>query len=168
MMFWTVQKPGKLICEAIFEGNSREYFPISRTEWQNKKRAEGRIKRLQGHMDDVEDELRQKFIEGRTVDIEELTNKPEFLPEPAPQIEKKTVTASPKYNGDRPVFNDDVAWAKWMLENPAKITSHDKENLSSMLKKPEVVMLFEAEDLSVPDLRTLAKEKGPVSHTNQA
>lgn len=162
------RKPGKLICEAIFEGNSREYFPISRTEWQNKKRAEGRIKRLQGHMDDVEDELRQKFIEGRTVDIEELTNKPEFLPEPAPQIEKKTVTASPKYNGDRPVFNDDVAWAKWMLENPAKITSHDKENLSSMLKKPEVVMLFEAEDLSVPDLRTLAKEKGPVSHTNQA
>lgn len=66
------------------------------------------------------------------------------------------------------MFNDDVAWAKWMLENPAKITSHDKENLSSMLKKPEVVMLFEAEDLSVPDLRTLAKEKGPVSHTNQA
>jgi transposase-like Mu len=149
-------KPGKLIAEAIFEGNSREYFPISQTEYQNKKRAEGRIKRLQSHIDDAEAEVKQRFIEGRTIDIEELTNKTEFLPQTLPQIEK-TAPVLITQNGERPVFNDDVVWAKWILDNPEKMTAHDKQNLSSMLKKPEVIMLFEAEDLSIQDLRMLSK-----------
>ncbi len=150
--------PGRLIAEAFFEGNSREYFAISKTEYLGKKRAEGRIKRLQGHIADAEDELRNKFIEHRQIDIEEFTNQPELAPEPVPEIEKEETVCLPKYCGERPVFGDDVSYARWLLSHPEEVTVADKDTLSVMLKKPEVVMLFDIEDVNVESLKAFTKK----------
>lgn len=149
--------PGRLISEAIFNGNSVEYFSISKSEFISRKRAEGRIKRLQNHIDDAKEELRNKFIEQRQTDIEEFTNQLELLP--APQPETKENKSNPlKYSGERPVFGDDVSYARWLLSNPEKITGEDRETLSAILKKPEVIMLFEIEDVNVAALKTFTKK----------
>ncbi|MFV0626130.1 MAG: Mu transposase C-terminal domain-containing protein [Alphaproteobacteria bacterium] len=141
-------KAGRLICEAIFEGNSREYFPISKIEFENQKRAEGRVRRLKGHMEDALDETRARFLDHQ-IDIEEITT-----PKEVEKQEKPLLAES----DERPFFADDVSWAKWLLSHPDKITDGDVESLIAALKSPEMTMLFEAEDISLSNLKELIKK----------
>lgn len=150
--------PGRLIAEAIFEGNSVNYFPTSKIEYLRQKRVDNRVKRLQSHIADAEEERQNKFIEYRQSDIEEFTNQPELAPETKPEISKEDKIYLPKFTGDRPVFCNDVDWAKWLLSNPTNISDEDKISLTKILKKPEVLMLFEVEDVNVEELKTLTKK----------
>lgn len=150
--------PGRLIAEAIFESNSVDYFPVSQLEYLSKKRAEGRIKRLQGHIDEAEDELRNRFIEQRQTDIEEFTNQPELTTDNKDEIKEVVKPVLPKFSGDRPIFGDDVTYARWLLTNPDKSTIEDQKAISLMLKKPEVIMLFELENVNVDELKTFTKK----------
>lgn len=54
---WVRDLDGRFICEAGFEANSTDYFPMPRVEQAREKRAKGREKRLQVHMDEVQAEL---------------------------------------------------------------------------------------------------------------
>lgn len=157
---------GKFIGEALFNGNKVGYFPISEMEALSKKRAEGRIKRLQGHINDAEEEITNKFLEYRQTDVEEFTNKKELTEAVKPQITKtETLKSLPNLSGDRPVFSNDIVWAKWLLENPEKVSQEDKSSLASMLKKPECIMLFELEDVSIQELKMLTKNKDLTADT---
>lgn len=161
---------GRLIAEAIFNANARGYFPESKMEALSRKRVENRIKRLESHKDDAEDELKNRFLEFHQMDIEEYTTLPKAETKEIPQFssEPKKEISSPKQIGERPVFSGDVEWAQWILDHPDEITQQDKEILSTMLKKPEVVMLFEVEDVNVNALLALIKEKGLTTAIGQA
>lgn len=148
-------RAGRLICEAIFEGNSVDYFPISKMQLQARKRTEGRIKRLQSHVDDAAAELKGTYIEYRQTDIEDIASKPIIIHE----MGEKTIRPDNKKTIDnRPVFESDTQFAKWLLNNKEKITIQDTDSLSAMLKRPETRMLFEMEDLSLLDLKELTKK----------
>ncbi|WP_319778415.1 Mu transposase C-terminal domain-containing protein [Maridesulfovibrio sp.] len=54
---WVRDLDGRFICEAGFEANSADYFPMPVVEQAREKRAQGRKKRLQVHMDEVDAEL---------------------------------------------------------------------------------------------------------------
>lgn len=142
---------GKFICEAQFGGNKKEYFPISRAKFSEMKRAEGRVKRLEGHIADAKDELQGNFIEYQT-DIEEFTQ-PLVIKDSVKALINKNLSST-----GRPCFTNDVDWAKWMLANQDEITNQDRENLSLALKKPEVKMLFEAEDVNLLELKEITKK----------
>lgn len=54
---WVRDLDGRFICEAGFEANSADYFPMPVVEQAREKRAQGRKKRLQVHVDEVDAEL---------------------------------------------------------------------------------------------------------------
>lgn len=54
---------GRRICEAGWDANKRDYFPVSFVEEARKKRAEGRLKRIEDHADEARAELGPPLIE---------------------------------------------------------------------------------------------------------
>ena len=70
---WIYDADGRFICTAEFMANARAYFPTSVVEKARDKRAEGRIKRHQDHIEEIEAERRGgRFLEQAKKD--ELTD----------------------------------------------------------------------------------------------
>lgn len=66
-------EPGRLICVARFGGNKRDYIPRTFQRAAEEKRAQGRLKRLEKHVDEARSELRPAALlehrPGRVVEL---------------------------------------------------------------------------------------------------
>ena len=148
------KKLGRKICTAPLCGTV-SYFPQSAFEHRDLKRLTGKIKRLQKHVDDANDEYKNRLIEAPIQsDLEEFTSVSEA---PKPTIEQKPVQITKVSPTGRPVFSDDVSMISWLLGHPEELTGNDKSYLNNLIQKPEYITLLDAEDISVDQVKTLIK-----------
>lgn len=151
---YSENKLGKQICVASF-CHAVDYFPQTAFEHRDLKRLNGKIKRLQKHVDDAKDEYNHCFIEAPVqTDLEEfipVIETPKSLTE---QIAAPTIKLLPN---ERPVFSDDVSMINWLLSHPDDLTGNDKIYLNNLIQKPEYISLLDAEDISVNQVKTLIK-----------
>lgn len=148
------KKLGRKICTAPLCGTV-SYFPQSAFEHRDLKRLTGKIKRLQKHVDDANDEYKNRLIEAPIQsNLEEFTSVSEA---PKPTIEQKPVQITKVSPTGRPVFSDDVSMISWLLGHPEELTGNDKSYLNNLIQKPEYITLLDAEDISVDQVKTLIK-----------
>ncbi len=88
------------------------YFPQSYFEHRDTKRLTGKITRLQKHVDDAQDEYKNRLIEAPVqTELEEFTSISETS---KPEIELKPVQTIKVSPSGRPVFSDDVSMISWL------------------------------------------------------
>lgn len=119
------RQPGKLIAVAAFEGHKTRYVPVSAEQDAMEKRAAARKRRLQGHMDIVEQELRPTLLLESQTPIDHLmTLHPLAIDDERDIVAVPAASATVSATG-RPTFADDVQFARWLTANPAGVTSSD-------------------------------------------
>lgn len=102
---WVYLPDGRLICEALVNGNSRHYMPVAVIEQARQKRAEGRLARVDAKREEILEELHggpaitapaggQVVIGGRVIEHEAISSKPEV-----PQTKARPAIAD--RNGER-------------------------------------------------------------------
>ena len=113
---WVRSMKGALICEAVLDGNKRDYFPQSVIEQAREKRARGRLKRLEIKRAEIEAEA------GRMADATPQPLSPEEMARAAAyqaRLEAKPEEPTHDAKG-RPIFRGEFAdrdWGKWVLAN---------------------------------------------------
>ena len=148
------KKLGRKICTAPLCGTVG-YFPQSYFEHRDSKRLAGKITRLQKHVDDAQDEYKNRLIEAPVqTELEEFTS---VVENPKPAVEAKIETTPKILPTGRPVFTDDVSLIEWLLAHPEDLTGNDKSYLNNLIQKPEYLTLLDAEDISVDQVKTLIK-----------
>lgn len=149
--------PGRLIAVAIFEGNKTRYVPFSAEQAAMERRAKGRLNRLQQKVDVVEQELRPATLLTMApvapvpLDIET----PDLLPvhsAPAAQPTPAAVNSD-----DRPVFRDDVSFARWIAKNHDRVTASDKELIRDLLTTHSSNELLRMSGVDLEALRSIAR-----------
>lgn len=121
---------GRLIAVAEFEGNKTRYIAVSMEQQAMEKRAEGRRRRLQTHLDTVEAELRPSAL----LELQSVPAAP--LPTFSVTLDAAPVAvaiAEPCDPAARPRFRDDIAFAAWAVAHPARLTAADRALLKEML-----------------------------------
>ncbi|MDR6952646.1 putative transposase [Ancylobacter sp. 3268] len=116
------RQPGPLLAVAAFEGHKTRYVPLSAEQAALEKRAAARRRRLQGHMDIVDQELRPTLLLEGPAPIDHLD-----LPYPLSIDDERDMVPvrveAP--SSARPIFQDDVQFARWLLTNPGSATEQD-------------------------------------------
>lgn len=149
------KKLGTKICKAQLFGTKTGYFPQSAFEHRDVKRLTGKIKRLQKHVEEAEDEYKNSLIEAPIqTDLEEFTS---LVAEPKPAITEESIPVVKTTTTGRPLFINDMTMINWLLSHPKEITVNDKNYLDNLIQKPEYISLLDAEDISVESVKTLIK-----------
>ncbi len=139
--------PGRLVAIAAFEGHRTRYVPLSAEQAAIERRAKGRLGRLQKKMGVVEQELRPSAL------IELAAT----LPDAAIANINQPANAEVISINGRPVFRDDVSFARWLAENPDRATAPDLEHLRDLLNTHSTNELLRMSGLDLVALRKLAK-----------
>lgn len=87
---WIKDGEGRFVCEALFEGNKRAYFPVSFIEQAKDRREDGRLKRLEVKIDAIKEERKG------TKAIEAVPERVELTEEQFEKSEKVLVMAQKK------------------------------------------------------------------------
>lgn len=154
--------PGRLIAIAIFEGHKTRYVPLSAEQAAMERRAKGRLNRLQKKIDVVGQELRPAALldmaPAAPMPIDNQT--PELLPtaraSSAPVRAAQPTPAVVAFDG-RPVFRDDVSFARWLAENPDRATASDKELIRDLLTAHSSNELLRMSGVDLEALRSIAR-----------
>lgn len=150
--------PGRLIAIAAFEGHKTRYVPVSAERAAMERRAKGRLGRLQHKIDVVAQELRPAAL----VELTPFTVSA-ALPLAAAEVPRRAAGASvadPDPDGGsacRPVFRDDVSFARWIAENPDLATASDKELLRELLTSHASNELLRMSGVDLDRLRSIAR-----------
>ena len=141
---WVRDQQQRLICEAVWNANRRDYFPKAVVEMAREKRAERRLALKREQIREIEEEARgvvevEEHIPEeccmtiadcglRTADSPEVFDSPPVLGGVAEgrggiPIDQTTTPAPPYQGGeppdtdDRPFFSDEIARYEWHLKN---------------------------------------------------
>lgn len=127
------EAPGRLICVAVFDGNSTHYIPLTAQKKAEEKRQAGRLDRIDKKRLDVVAEIRTPFITAQPA------------PEPAPflQVVPQEISPEPAEAAiaapTRLVFRSDAELAKWVLEHPDEAKPKQIALLRDCLNRPMTV-----------------------------
>ncbi|RJQ21988.1 MAG: hypothetical protein C4560_02905 [Nitrospiraceae bacterium] len=128
---WVRDQQQRLICEAIFEANKRQFFPVSVIEQAREKRLKGRIKRLESQIDDAKIEA---------YGIEEITIPEEALIVPTDAIEDVTLDTS-----EDQIFEE--AWQRYeYLMQQAEISTDDRQWIKEYMTSNEYRSIYGKEE----------------------
>lgn len=129
------QVPGRLICVAEFEGNKRDYVPMTVLRRAEGRRYAGRLRRAHDNIEEIEAEFRpSRLIEAvparpeafsgvaRTIAVAPPAQ-PASQPAPAPRLAA---------NG-RPIFGEDEDFALWITAHPDEVHQGDREFIRTHL-----------------------------------
>lgn len=142
---WVKCLEGRLIAEARFEANKQRFFPVSETD----KAREIRNKSAQARLDDKMDKKRREARTPLTLAAPEGGYTDEQLQEADAVFktlsEPKPLPAppSPADPDARPLFIDDVAWARWMADHPDRATEADWNLMKQRLRESSFRTLLE-------------------------
>lgn len=131
---------GRYLGEALFEANSRAYFPKAFIEQARDKRERGRMKRLQSHADEVRAERQLEVLtttgelterelelaEGEAADVGMVLGQP--------AVTTPTTAAPTQGQALRPKFADDREWALWVRANPELADASEAAELEQRLR----------------------------------
>ncbi|MAO57109.1 MAG: hypothetical protein CMM61_15640 [Rhodospirillaceae bacterium] len=159
---WVRDFEGRLLAVAVADGNARPYFDdgtlreaSSLVQIKHEQRIKGRMGRLRDKAAEIQAEAGianpmqlvgrpdEQFSIEHTAP-EELTERPDELP----VIE----TAE----GERPVFSNELAWARWLTHHAEAATEHDKAQLRNALRQPGFRSLLETGGIEVSALQEIA------------
>ncbi|MEW5729125.1 MAG: Mu transposase C-terminal domain-containing protein [Pseudomonadota bacterium] len=160
---WVYAMDGSFICRAEFEGNKRDFFPVSKADVDQRRRTEGRLRRHERKREEILAEAGPLVIDhqpAQTIELsaaEQLAAEAEFARiERASQEVQQPIHAAPVQAGERPKFGDDVSWAEWVLEHPDQALEEDRRELRRKLRDSSFRMLLEMQGLDVGALSALA------------
>jgi putative transposase len=162
--------PGRLVAIAAFEGHRTRYVPVSAERAALEKRAKGRLARLQGKIGVVEQELRPAALlewSANATPPQPLAGSgpaQDITPPASPSaailmIDGRENTSAIPGAGParRPVFRDDVSFARWLAENPDRATAPDLEHLRDLLTTHSTNELLRMSGVDLIALRKLAR-----------
>lgn len=140
---------GSLICVAEFEANHRAYFPQAVIDQAAQKRAQAREKRLQGHLDEVREELEGRLPAIEHQVAESLTAQAfrsvcdlEQVGLRAPEDIPANVAVLPHVEA-RPLFGNDPDMYRWLMRHPAQWTEGDADWLLDYAESDDYADLAE-------------------------
>ncbi|PTV94049.1 putative transposase [Rhodobacter aestuarii] len=140
-------EPGPLICVARFGGNRTDFIPRTLQDKVERDRLEGRKKRVQAKLRDIEAEAAAPLIVERPV--EPVAN---FIREPqAPEAVRANV---PLNAAKKPRFASDLDLALWAIEHPGEASDGQMRILRDCMNQPTSVEYFRSSGV---DLDALAK-----------
>lgn len=142
---WLRDLNDELIGRAAIDGMARPYMPATAVDKATEQRGKRRMKTVKAREAEVLAELGHEVIDlaarrasmAQPATAEEEALAAAYLAEqeaklalPAPEPEPAPLPA-----GQRPIFNDDFVWARWVLDNPDQAVDSDrvwmKERLQS-------------------------------------
>ncbi|MGE8615735.1 MAG: Mu transposase C-terminal domain-containing protein [Achromobacter veterisilvae] len=144
---WVYDADGVLLCKAQLDGNRRDFMPESFLERANRKRAEGRMRRLEGKIAEVHDELHggpmvlennptQPAQFAAAFDAQRLAQPIEV---PAIELHNDQRNQVPT----RPAFRNPSERYEWLkAEGSAAWTESDQQFLRDYVEDPEGYALF--------------------------
>ena len=141
------RQPGRLIAVAAWGGHRTRYVPVSAEQAAMERRNRGRLKRLEKKLDVVRQELRPAALLDGRADV------------PAPAIAAPAAAPRPvlvRPDG-RPVFSDDVSWARWIIDHPDAATASDRALAAEIATQPTMQRLLAIEGVDVTALRAIAR-----------
>lgn len=124
------ERPGRLICKAVFAGNETRYVPLTAERDAIEKRAKARERRLQEKVDRVRAELLPvQLLEQSAQPRMDLRVVDEELP-----VVVHAQDDPPKTEAGRmKIFRDDAELAAWAIENPDQLSETQRSVLRSCL-----------------------------------
>jgi len=148
---------GRFVCEAVFEGNKKGYFPKSYAEQAEERRVAGQVKLLEGHIGRVKQALGPLPIE-HLPEVPLTFDQQQAVEAEFARLEAREAVASAPTPaaGIRPNFHDDVSWARWVLEHPQEALDQDRNHLKRKLRDRIFMELLEMQGLDVGALSALA------------
>lgn len=154
-----VRVPGRLIAIAEFEGHKTRYVPLSFEQAAMERRNKGRLARVEKKAEVI----RQELAPAALLDLKPVTVMP--LPEAAPPI--MPVPASPAAlqesplsetgQARRPIFRDEVSFARWIAAHPDQVTEADKAFLTDLLTDHSTKELLRMSGIDLEALRKLVR-----------
>jgi len=158
---WVRDREGRFICEAIWNGHKTSYFPVSQAQLAHEQRVAGMVKRHEGHIAVAKEELRAPMIEHQPMadfimpmavaDADCITVS---AAHDAPPMPARAATA--RADG-RPVFSDDMGYARWLMAHPTQVTNADRELLRQLLRNSSFRSLLDFEGVDATALRELSQ-----------
>lgn len=167
-------QPGRLIAVATFNGHATRYVPLTAERAAMEKRTKGRMARLQSKLNVVGQELSPAAL----LDGTSHAFATDFAPL-TPGVDETAGAIAPKKNGvsktsgttpcgdapavsisdalgtgERPIFRDDVSFARWCAGNPDQATETDRSLLRDLLTTHSTNELLR---MSGVDLEALVK-----------
>lgn len=142
---WVRDREGRLICEALCDGNKRDYFPMPFVEAAREKRARGRLRRLEAKRDEVIAEgsgpgLLPEVTGPEPWEIEEARARhPEYF---APEPEEAPANVVPLTDTGRPRFTTDREQYLWLRAHPEAVDGEDEAWLAWFRSTSEWRILF--------------------------
>lgn len=157
------RQPGRLIAVAEFEGNKTRYLPVSFEQLTLETRAKGKVRRLEGHIANAQDELHGRMLEYQPVQpVIAVTPTPARIPEPVPVREaypapepKKAEVLDPKARPSG--FSSDAAWALWVIANPDKRLMSDSRYALKLIQRETTKEVLRSAGVDLDALRELAR-----------
>lgn len=118
---WVRDRAGRLICVAVWEGNSGAYFPQSVIDQAKERRAEQRIRRAEVRIDEARAELQPPAVIDQVPDLQmEL-----LAPAPAEQQPLPENVVALPVDAQRPLFDSDVEKYRWLLSHRDEVDDED-------------------------------------------
>lgn len=115
------------------------------------RRAKGRMGRLQAKLDVVQQELRPAaLLQATAAPVFEMPAAPSPAPAAAP-------LPAMSVSRDRPMFRDDVGFARWLSENPDRATPADRELLRDLLTTHSTNELLRMSGVDLEALRSIVR-----------
>ncbi len=153
-------QPGKLICVAIFGGNSERYVPLSYEQDAVEKRAKGRLRRVDAKRDTIEAERDALLmIEAQPVQAADLIDLAQAQPVPV-QLAVDNAEATPAAMAApvrRRTFASDEELAAWALQHPEELTVNQLRVLRNCLGNFASRKVLEMSGIDTEALRTLLR-----------
>lgn len=152
---WVRDLDERLVCVAELGANKAAYFPQSQVDAAREQRARGRLRRLNIHRDEVMAELTGPNLvlaadDGETViDAERLA-----IAEAELRALEAPAPVAPAISG-RPIFNDDMEWARWLTAHPDLATDQDRIELRQHLRSRDFQTRLEFDGLDFEALTGL-------------
>lgn len=156
---WVRDMRGRLIAIAEFEANKRAYFPESFVEQAERRRAEGRLARLEAHAQEVREELdapallvHQPTI---TIPVDATPKNLAAIERAERRVQEKVDIAAAKQDLEasgvtvmpgidvRPQFRTDPDKYRWLARHPQLWDAHDAEWLLDYVWGDEYATLLE-------------------------
>ncbi|MEW6648191.1 MAG: Mu transposase C-terminal domain-containing protein [Pseudomonadota bacterium] len=150
---WVRDADGHLLCIAEFEGNKRRHHPVSVTDMGRERRADGRRKRLQNAMDEVELERTggRPLIEAQPLsDIDQALAQQQFdelmgrlTHEPAPaEVTSAQFAELTNDAPSRPLFASDSEKYLWLERHADQVSDDDDAWLEWYRNTNEFQLMF--------------------------
>ncbi|MEN5083715.1 transposase family protein [Bosea sp. TWI1241] len=141
------RRPGALIAVAAFEGHKTRYVPVSYEQAAMERRAAGRVGRLERKIATVREELAPQLT------LQPAMAAPivlDLAPEPVAQPVRLSASG-------RPIFADDAALARWLIEHPDQITTADRSFIREEMLDETSRRLLARQGIDIDLLRSLSR-----------